>query len=203
MSDNRELILIILWMAIFVLVAMCGALLSINIWGIELAGSPLDYRRFGTWTQAIAGATTFFGVMIALASLLWQQAKARRENAEKLLEEQTAVFIWLSSQLLFDESTNNAVGRHWDLEVHNLTRAPIYRWRVALPDSTDNLSNATKRPLLPDKNIFNLPSFDDREPHSIPEPSIYFESRDGAVWKRTATGALSRTSVEQLNAKDP
>lgn len=198
MTKNGGLTETILWMAVLVLSIICVALLSINFWGLHILGEPLDYQRFGTWTQAIAGIATFLGVTIALASLLWQQTKSRRESEQKLIEEHTAVFLWLTSQVLQDEVTHQVIGRHWDLEVQNLTKAPIYRWRVEFPGIQDSLSHATKRPLLPNQNVFNLPFFDNQDAHSLPVPAIYFESRDGHAWKRTATGLISHAGFDQL-----
>jgi hypothetical protein len=198
MVEGRELTTFLLWLGVMILAIFCVVLLTINVWGLHFFREPLDYVRFGTWTQAIAGTATFLGVMVALASLLWQQAKTREENARKLMDEHTAVFLWLTSQVLQDETTHEAVGRHWDLEIQNLTKAPIYRWRVEFPGFQESLSNVSKRPLLPSQNVFNLPFLDNCAPQSIPIPAVFFEARDGLAWKRTATGLISRAGLEQL-----
>jgi hypothetical protein len=186
-NDNRTT-LAVLWTVIVLLLFAFLMLVTLNYWGIPLSTGTLDYQKFGTWTQAISGTATFLGVMIAVASLLWQYLKSRRDVQQKAIEEQTAVYIWLNSQLLKDDITDAVVGRHWDLEIQNLTRAPIYVWWA---EASGELLVDSKRPILPNQNTFNVPRLDNCEPDEIPEPVIYFVSREGKYWKRTATGNLS------------
>lgn len=187
-SPENRIILALLWVAVILLLFCCLILLTLNYWGIQIAAGTLDYQKFGTWGQAISGSATFLGVMTALASLLWQYGKSRKEQEQKSLDEQTAVYIWLTSQLLKDDTNDAIIGRQWDLEIQNLTKAPIYDWRA---EATGAALLETSRPILPNQNTFNLPKLDNCGPNEIPEPVLYFRSREGSYWKRTATGVLS------------
>jgi hypothetical protein len=198
MSNRRIWIELGLWVAVVLLSILYAVLLSINLWGLRPWGEPLDRVRFGTWTQAMSSAGTMCAVIVALVSLLWQQAKTRKENNQKATDEQTAIFLWLASQLVQDSNSRTSLGRQWDLEIQNLTKAPIYRWRVEFQNRNQTLSDQTKRPLLPDRNVFNMPVFDDQTPQQVPPPTLYFQSRDGRVWKRSATGVLAKAKIKQL-----
>jgi hypothetical protein len=158
MSNRRIWIELGLWVAVVLLLIFCAVLFTINLWGLRPWVEPLDIGRFGTWTQAMSSAGTMCAVIVALVSLLWQQAKTRKENIQKVTEEQTAIFLWVASQLV--ENNRAPLRRQWDLEIKNLTKAPIYRRRVEFTDCNETLSNQTKRPLFSQHNIFNLPTFD-------------------------------------------
>lgn len=183
---GSRIALSLLWVAVLLLTFTCIILASINYWGIQLGS--VDYQKFGTWGQAISGTATFLGVMTALSSLLWQYGKSRKEQEQKLIDEQTALYFWLTSQILKEENTGIVLGRQWDVEIQNLTKSPIYRWRL---DIDARPLRESLRPILPNQNTFNLPELDNREPSDVPEPYLYFMSRDGRYWKRTASGTLS------------
>ena len=195
MANKRE---IALWAVVVILFVVTVLLATLHLWGVRPLSGVIDYARFGSWSQALAGIGTFCAVTVALASLLWQQSKARRDADKAVTAEQTSVYLWLTATLLEDPTTGKIHGRHWDVEVHNLTKAPIYQWRIGFPGHPSAIGHEDKRPLLPDQNIFNLPAFDHFAPKDIPEPFIVFRSRDGRYWKRTSEGLVSEARAEDL-----
>ncbi|KRP88624.1 hypothetical protein AOQ73_27845 [Bradyrhizobium pachyrhizi] len=188
-STTDQIVFAGLWVAVLLLLFSCLMLGTLNYWGIRLGA--VDYQKFGSWGQVISGSATFLGVMTALASLLWQLEKNRKEQEQKSIDEQTAVYCWFTSQVVREEVTDVVRGRQWDLEIQNLTKAPIYVWRVEV-EGRPLLD--TQRPILPNQNTFNVPLLDDREPGQVPEPVLYFMSREGGYWRRSATGSLTALS---------
>ncbi|MGY4319215.1 hypothetical protein [Bradyrhizobium sp. JR3.5] len=188
-STNDQMVFALLWVAVLLLLFCSLMLGTLNYWGIQLG--VIDYQKFGSWGQVVSGSATFLGVMTALASLLWQSGKNRKEQEQKSIDEQTAVYFWLTSQVLKEEVTDVVIGRLWDLEIQNLTKSPIYVWRV---EAEGRLLVDTQRPILPSQNTFNVPLLDDRDPSLVPEPVMYFMSREGGYWKRSATGVLTALS---------
>ncbi|MHC1948337.1 hypothetical protein IF803_28675 [Bradyrhizobium sp. UFLA06-06] len=188
-STTDQIVFALLWVAVLLLLFSCLMLVTLNYWGIRLGA--IDYQKFGSWGQVVSGSATFLGVMTALVSLVWQFGKNRKEQEQKSIDEQTAVYFWLTSQVVKEDVTDLVRGRQWDLEIQNLTKAPIYVWRV---EAEGRPLVDTQRPILPNQNTFNVPLLDDREPSQIPEPVLYFVSREGGYWRRSATGSLTALS---------
>ncbi len=172
-------------------------LILLNRWGVHLWSTPIDYTRFGTWSEAIAGLATTAAVIVALATLLWQQAAQRSSELTRKLEAETAVFQWLTSKEVRDES-DNLIGRLWDVRIHNSTVAPIYQWKIHFETISEHLCSNTKRPLLPGDNVFNLPFLDGLEPSKMPEPTLTFRGSSERYWARSASGLLETVVSKRL-----
>jgi hypothetical protein len=189
----------------FVLLAACAFLgialtyvVMLNLYGIRLGGTPIDYARFGTWGQAISGAATSSALIVALASLYSQRSIHRSTEMRRLIEEETAVFQWLTFKEVRD-SSDKLIGRLWDIKLQNSTSAPIYHWRVTIGANSDHLCNYLKRPLLPGENVFNAAFLDHLDPNRAPEPLLIFMGSSGRIWGRTAQGILSQLERAELD----
>src|SRR5664280_2835382 len=169
---QREALLLSL-IAVFAL-AFAG-MFTLEIWGVHPWRGPVDYSRFGNWSDAISGIGTTAAVVVALAAISKDRTTRRMAEAARLVNEETAVFQWVTSKEVRDE-IDRLVGRVWDLRIQNSTIAPIYQWSV-LFESNDHVCNYQKRPLLPGENIFNAPFLDDLDPSASPEPLLVFEAR--------------------------
>jgi hypothetical protein len=172
-------------------------LIMLNLWGLSLFGSAIDYTRFGTWSNAISGIGTTSALIVALASLYSQRSMYQAAEARRLLEEETSVFLWLNYQDMRDEK-NKHVGWIWDLKIHNSTRAPIYHWKVNFYSHSNHLCNSLKRPLLPGENVFNLLFLDNLEPSKTPESTLIFEGRSDRIWTRSTSGNVVQVSTNEL-----
>jgi hypothetical protein len=179
------------------LILALGYLITLERWGIQLWGKGLDYSKFGNWSEAISGIGTTGAVFAALATLYWQRRTQALSESTKSIEAETAVFQWLTSKEVRDES-NGLIGRVWDLRVQNSTSAPIYNWKVSFGNDPNHICSAVKRPLIPGENFFNLPFLDNTEQSKAPEPSLTFQSRSGRFWSRSARGFIESTSDESL-----
>jgi hypothetical protein len=193
-AGKREAVLISLCV---VLILSLLYLVLLNRWGIRLWEAPLDYQRFGTWGEAIAGLATTGAVIVALATLLWQRAAQRSSDLSRKLEAETAVFHWLTSKEVRDEE-NKLISRLWDIRIHNSTVAPIYQWKIDFSSVPDHLCSRIKRPLLPGENVFNLPFLDDMEPSNMPEPALAFQGISERYWVRSASGLLEIATAKRL-----
>ena len=172
-------------------------LVMLNRWGVHLWDKAIDYTHFGNWSDAISGLATTGAVIVALATLFWQRATQRAEEATRQVEAETAVFQWLTSKEVRDES-DHFVGRIWDIKVQNSTVAPIYHWKIVFSNGTDHLCTALKRPLLPGENVFNVPILDNLEASRIPEPILIFQGRSGRFWARSAEGVVKTATQTDL-----
>ena len=175
-------------------------LVMLDFWGLTLFGSVVDYTRFGTWSNAISGIGTTSALIVALASLYSQRSIYRASEARRLLEEETSLYLWLSFQEVRDEK-NKFVARMWDVRIHNLTKAPIYHWKIHFTAHSEHLCNFVKHPLLPGENDFNLPFLDNLEPSETPESILSFEGRSGRIWARSTRGNLAQVSAPELKCE--
>lgn len=185
--------------------ALCAFLSSallcitlLNIWGLGLFGTAIDYGRFGNWSDAISGIGTLSAVIIALAGLHRERSVQRAAEERRSIEMETAVFQWLTSKEVRDDS-DKPIGRLWDIRIQNSTAAPIYHWNIILSSPLDHLCNYQKRPLLPGENVFNLPSLDNLEPSKAPEPTLSFQGISGRTWTRSARGLLQQNQSHLLD----
>ena len=186
-----------LWTACVLLLGFSGLLLSLHVWDLRLWGDgSIEYERFGTWSDAISGFGTMLGVLAALGALLIERAASRRRQLEQIVEKETGVYIWFSSQVLRDESTGDLRGTIWDLRVENLTRAPIYDWRVELGDGLGGRDSSGEGPLIPGERLFNVPELDDVEPRDCPVPEIHFSTRSQGRWRRSGNGTLEEVPCQ-------
>jgi hypothetical protein len=175
-------------------------LLMLDKWGLSLWGHAIDYTRFGTWSQAISGIGTTSAVIIALASLYSQRSIHLAAESRRRLEEETAVFQWITSKEVRDEN-HKLIGRIWDITIQNSTVAPIYQWKVTFGPASSYICNHLKRPLLPGANVFNLPFFDNVEVSNTPEPTLFFEGRSGRAWSRSARGVTTHVQIQAMNCE--
>lgn len=188
-----------LWLVAACLLLTDVVLLTLNLWGLRLFGTVVDYQRFGTWSAALSGLGSMIAVVIALSSFAWQRAKSRREVRDSIHREQTSIYVWLASQRLVNDS-GHFIGRNWDVVIRNGTQAPVYRWRVRFSGASAAVSHLDKRPLLPGDNVFNVAALDNLEVAQIGEPVLDFLAQDGLVWRRTGTGSLEVPADSQLPA---
>ncbi|MGH9969761.1 MAG: hypothetical protein ACREBG_18480 [Pyrinomonadaceae bacterium] len=186
-----------LWVVVILLTVALLYVLTLNLWGLRPWGKTIDYARFGTWSNAISGIGTTAAVIVALAAQYWQRTSQRATEAAQLLQEEVAVFQWLTSKEIRD-ANDKLVGRVWDVKIQNSTVAPIYKWKVVLGAGMDDVCNYLKRPLLPGENFFNVPSLDNTEPIKAPETTLIFEGHSGRVWTRTARGTIQQTDGKSL-----
>ena len=195
---RRETILLIICVVLSIALLY---LLMLNRWGILLWDKKLDYTKFGNWSDAISGLATSAAVIVALASLYWQRRTQQAAEDAKAIEAETAVFQWLTSKEVRDES-DNLIGRVWDVKVQNTTAAPIYHWKLNFDLGSDHLCSAIKRPLIPGENFFNLPFLDNLEPTKAPEPTLIFQGHSGRFWSRSARGVVQPASDQELRCAD-
>jgi hypothetical protein len=172
-------------------------LVMLNRWGINLWTQSIDYTKFGTLSNAVSGIGTTTALIVALASLLSQRAIHSRAEGRRAQEEETAVFQWTVSKELRD-NVGKLIGRVWDVRIQNSTKAPIYHWKVDFDSTSEHLCNYSKRPLLPEENMFNLPFFDNLQSNAIPQPNLTFEGRSGRIWMRSARGVLTEARTKEL-----
>src|ERR1035437_1990616 len=175
-------------------------LMMLDKWGINPFDKQIDYVRFGTWSQALSGIGTTSAVIVALASLYWQRTIRRSDENRRLLEEETAIFLWLNFKEIRNEK-DVLINRFWDVKIQNSTVAPIYRWKVTFTPHAEHLCNYSKRPLLPGENLFNLRMSDNCEPEKLPEPVLIFEGRTGRFWSRTARGVREEVTAKELDCE--
>jgi hypothetical protein len=172
-------------------------LVTLDRWNIHPWKEPLDYSRFGNWGEAIAGIGTTAAVMVALVALFRDRANQRATEAKRRIEAETAVFQWLTSKEIRDD-TDRPIGRIWDIKIQNSTAAPIYHWQISF-ESVEHCCNYLKRPLLPGENVFNIPTLDNTEPAKAPEPLLIFEGRSGEIWIRSARGKVNNGTERKLS----
>jgi len=190
----------ILWLVISALALAVYCSLSLQRWGIDLSRHPIDYARFGSWSEAITGVATSLAVFVALGTLYRDRLRDRRAEDDRETERETAVYHWLTSKELRDEE-DNRIGRVWDLRVQNSTSAPIYRWRANFSINNTHLCNFSKRPLLPGENVLNLPFLDNLSPNEMPEVNLIFEGRSSRIWLRSPQGTLEQGSIHLLQCE--
>jgi len=192
---KRELILltlcVLLGVALFYVVML-------NLFGLHLSGTVIDYSRFGTWSQAISGTATTSALVVALASLYSQRSIYRSAESRRVIEEETAVFHWLTFKEVRDDA-NNLIGRLWDIRIQNSTAAPIYCWKLSFSSDSGHLCNHVKRPLLPGENVFNVAALDHLDPSNAPEPVLIFAGRSAKIWTRSALGILVQCTQKELD----
>ena len=186
---------------VIVLLVSVIYLLTLDLWGLRPWGDAIDYERFGTWAEALSGIGTTSAVIVALSALVFERSAARKAEMAKAKEEETAVFVWLAPTQVREKNTNEYIKRIWDVRFDNRTRAPIYMWRVDFGEQVPHKCSATSGPIAPGESIRNVPDLDAVEPSVAPRPSIYFEGRDGRLWKRAANGALSEVSGADLRCE--
>lgn len=179
----------ILWMVCALLALGFFLLLTLNLAGIPLNGSKINYSHFGNWSEAVAGVATTTAVVVALAGLYWQRLSEQLAETKRLEGAEVAVFQWITSKEVHDD-TGRMLGRVWDLRIHNSTDAPIYSWLVTFNGRSEHICSTSKKPLLPGDNVFNLRFLDNVEPNSAPEPKMLFEGRSGNIWVRSARGVV-------------
>jgi hypothetical protein len=170
--------------------------ITLQLWGI-MPGEKIDYARFGTWSEAVAGIATSAAVIVALAGLYWERTTSQITDAVRERIAQTAVFHWLTFKDIKDAG-NRLEGRIWDLRVQNSTNAPIYHWNVTFEHYEHHLCGRSKRPLLPGENVFNIPFLDNVNPADAPEPLLIFRSQAGTVWLRSGQGQLEEATANWL-----
>jgi hypothetical protein len=149
----------ILFFVCVLLIFAFAYLMMLDKWGINPFDKQIDYTRFGTWSNAISGIGTTLAVIVALAALYSQRAIHRSGENRRLLEEETAIFLWLNFKEVRNEK-DVLINRLWDIKIQNSTAAPIFCWKVTFLPHVEHLCNYSKRPLLPGENLFNLPIFD-------------------------------------------
>lgn len=186
------------WVVIVaVLLAAVILLVLLDLWGLSLFGSAVDYNRFGNWSDAVSGIGTLSAVVLAVVSILVDRLRHREELQRELDSSESSVFLWLSSVVEVDDN-DRPVGRSWVLKIQNTTTSPVYEWRVTFEGRQDHLCAAATRPVLPGENIFNLEFLDDIEPKAIPRPALVFKGRFGNVWRRTELGDVSKSEQSGL-----
>jgi hypothetical protein len=197
-THRREAVLLIVCV---ILMFTLLYLVMLNSWGIHLWDKSIDYSKFGNWSDAVTGLATTGAIIVALATLLWQRRSQQIAEAAKEIEAETAVFQWITSKEVRDES-DQLVGRLWDARVQNSTVAPVYHWKLSFESDHNHLCSQLKRPLLPGENVFNLYFLDNVEPSKAPEPVLIFQGRSGRFWTRSANGILQLASHDDLRCKD-
>jgi hypothetical protein len=188
------------WTVCAILFVVLVCLITLDLWGIHVSDKALDYAKFGNWGETFEGVGTTAAVIVALAALLRERAKQSAEDARREAEAETAVFQWLTSKEVRDES-DKLIGRVWDLKIQNATLAPIYQWRVGFGEHPKHMCSHVKRPLLPGENVFNVQFLDDSDPSAAPEATLWFKGRSGRLWRRSALGMVEQCLPSDLDCE--
>lgn len=192
---TREPILLIM---VAVLLLALLALISLNLWGLTLKlGASVDYAKFGNWSDAIAGLGSLLAVVTAAAAILSQHWATKRSDLVERRRRETDIHHWLDYAELQDERGKH-LGWAWTVEVQNSTQAPIYAWKIEIPDLETGLDSHRRSPLRPGATKFNLPCLDNHVPAKAPSPVLSFKGNSGQWWCRSAEG-----SVEEMLAGLP
>lgn len=197
-SEIRELALLI---AIALLAIALIVVVTLNLWGLTLQiGQSVDYTRFGTWSDAIAGLGSLLAVLAAAAAIVGERLAARREEQAERERRETEVHHWLDYAELRDELGGHR-GWRWTLHFQNGTHAPLYDWAVDFPKSARSITSAEKSPLKPGESLYNIPFLDDLAPADAPQPILRFKDRTGRWWQRSAQGTLELLQ-QSLSARE-
>lgn len=184
---NREPLLLAI---IAALVLALVVVVSLNLWGLTLQiGQPVDYTRFGNWSDAIAGLGSLLTVVAAAAAILADRFAARRAEQAERERSETDVHHWLDYAEVRDERDQHR-GWRWTIHIQNRTQAPLYEWVADFPGHNQSISNKDKSPLKPGESFFNLPFLDDLAPSAAPTPVLMFRDRSARWWQRSAHGSV-------------
>lgn len=177
------------------LVVLVLGLLALDAWGLQLFhGSGIDYTRFGTWSDFVAGVFTTAAVLVALGAVLNDQ-RTRDADARKQTDaEQTSLFSWLESEEILEQGSRKVLRINWDVQVRNTTGSPVYDWVLIVgPEHRCRHSHGA---LIPGDRLFNMPELDGAAIVDVPEPMLTFRDRDGRVWTRSARGVLVQQKTD-------
>jgi len=177
-------------------IALFG-LLALDAWGLQLFdGSGVDYTRFGTWSDFVAGAFTTVAVVVALGAIVYDQRTRDADERRRVDAELTSMFTWVEAVETVERGTTRLLGVTWDVHVRNLTGAPIYDWVLKVGGS--HRCRHTHGGLIPGDRLFNIPELDDAQPGDLPEPTLIFRDRETRVWTRSARGQLAQDNRDDL-----
>jgi hypothetical protein len=184
---NREPILLVI---IAALVLALTVVMSLSFWGLTLqVGRPVDYARFGNWSDAIAGLGTLLTVVAAAAAIVGDRFATRRAEQAERERSETDVHHWLDYAEVRDERDRH-IGWRWTIHIQNRTQAPLYEWVADFPELNQSINNKNKSPLKPGESFFNLPFLDDLAPSAAPTPMLMFRDRSARWWQRSAHGSV-------------
>ena len=183
------------WQALaLVLLLSLITVISLDAWGLSIFGGPVDYVRFGNWSDFLAGAGTLIAVVAAFSAILFDQHKRRADQQNQ----RTSLYFWLKPE------SNELDGQEvtvWDVIIENRTNNPIYEWKLIIAgDEARHLCNYCKRPLLPCEggNSFNVQQLDDVPSNRMPSARLIFRDENSEIWSRLSHGSATRAHGDDL-----
>jgi hypothetical protein len=178
----------------WVLVVTLVFVVLVNLWGLRLVGSGIDYTRFGTVADWFTGLITIGTIIVAVEALrsdrrrvederIEREEEARRgaEEAERKAREDARrasgqVYSWLRLEVDPVHRITDAVVA----EIQNSTPSPVYQWSLQVEHHPELVvSSRDSGPLLPGRTQVR---------------------QTDAPWLNLSKTGLSRTAVEFMSS---
>ena len=182
-------------------------LLLIDLWGLSLIGTKVDYERFGTVGDWFSGVATMSAVIVAMVAFSEEKKRSdaefkrlEREKEEQIVKERStehlrireqvgAIYCW--SALEVDPVRQLTLGVN--IIVQNGTPIPVYKWSMYLNvGDAPIMTGANNGPLLPGRTVLR-PTLG-IAPESFASPpalEIKFYAANGEWLLRDCNGTLS------------
>jgi hypothetical protein len=178
------------WLTASLLVALV-LLLALQLWGLRMFGTTIDYARAGTWGDMTGSLASSAAVIVAVAGLTSTRRRYEQDARASRVEQQTRVYSWLEPRL-----RQNNDKRVWILRFENQTQVPIYEWKILLSDNSDaTLSSSDLGPIRPGSSDLEISSLRAVRPGKEPKLTLEFVDVEGTRWRRMPNGACSEVHL--------
>jgi hypothetical protein len=159
--------------------------LSLDAWGLRPWGGIINYQRFGTWNEFLAGGATLAAVLVALGGMSIERRRVSEELERIRDRELTQVYAWLSPR----RQASGII--HWYLNFENNTGIPVYEWFVHFSGGQEHACGQTNGPVRPHSSMLLLPDFFDLASGEMPRLDLVFVDSLGRSWNRGERGQLT------------
>jgi hypothetical protein len=176
------------WWMVASLGGIAAVSLSLDAWGLRPWGGTIDYLRFGTWNEFLAGGATLAAVLVALGGMATERRRVNEELERLRDRELTQVFAWLSPRRQPSGST------YWYLSFENNTGMPVYEWVVHFSDGQQHVCGRINGPVRPHSSMLLLPDFSGVASSAMPRLDLAFTDSLERSWCRGKLGQLTPTA---------